>query len=467
MSEAIKTDNGIEFPAAAYAYVPDAADPSTWKLRLWADLDAKATREQLGATAAALSPGGFRGEKADIPAADLARVKARIRAAYQKLGVADDEMPAGVRLSEGPQFVIFLGSLVLTENGQTRIPIAKLGTFYKGKLKFSITADDVASLADNFGKRGNGEVVIDYEHASEAPEVANGGPVPAAGWITSIEAKPDAAGIVWGTANFNERARQMIDAREYKYGSPALNWGARDKSNGDQQGLTLTSYALTNTPFLDGMPAIRLSDAAWSETKGENERVAKEKIMCSEHPKTQMLCPQCDKDEITGLNASEHTHQGPKVIQLSEVKRDGKGRLDLSSLSNDAVVSFAVIRAADAERLALSEVQAAVTKGIVLPAQREHFEKLALSDIESFRGIVATMKPQVDLTEHGIAGTGAEGKTKTELQKLDLRLSEMATTRAEKDKVSPSEALKRVARDNPDIERQRTELLRLVEKGGE
>ncbi len=66
---------------------------------------------------------------------------------------------------------------------------------------------------------------------------------------------------VWGEARFTSRARKMIADGEYKYGSPALNWGARDKATGEPQGLTLTSFALTNTPVLDRMPAIQLSEA--------------------------------------------------------------------------------------------------------------------------------------------------------------------------------------------------------------
>src|SRR5438874_9835538 len=66
------------------------------------------------------------------------------------------------------------------------IPIALAGRWVKGGREFSITSDDLAAMARNFEKRKNDQVVIDYEHASEAPEVALGGPVPAAGWIHAL-----------------------------------------------------------------------------------------------------------------------------------------------------------------------------------------------------------------------------------------------------------------------------------------
>ncbi len=96
LQEAIKTEDGVAYPASAFAYTPDPDKPSDWKLRLWEDPEKKVTRKQAGAAAAALSPGGFRGQKADIPAADLPAVKRKIRAAYHSLDVADEDIPRWV-----------------------------------------------------------------------------------------------------------------------------------------------------------------------------------------------------------------------------------------------------------------------------------------------------------------------------------------------------------------------------------
>ena len=67
-----KTEDGEEYPASAFAYVPDPSKPSTWKLRLWDSLEEKETRRQIGAAIAALGK-GFRGNKVKIPAEDLSR----------------------------------------------------------------------------------------------------------------------------------------------------------------------------------------------------------------------------------------------------------------------------------------------------------------------------------------------------------------------------------------------------------
>ena len=101
----MKTEDGVKFPAEAFAYVPDSEKPSEWKLRLWEDHIKKVTRKQLGAAAAALSPGGFRGQKVDIPSVDLSAVKRKIRSAYRSLDVSDDEMPRWVREAETRELV--------------------------------------------------------------------------------------------------------------------------------------------------------------------------------------------------------------------------------------------------------------------------------------------------------------------------------------------------------------------------
>jgi len=90
----MKTEGGDQYPAAAFAYVPDANMPSTWKLRLWESPSAKETVAQVSRAATALTSAGFRGNKVQIPAADLAGVKEKIRAAWHRVNGPDRALPA-------------------------------------------------------------------------------------------------------------------------------------------------------------------------------------------------------------------------------------------------------------------------------------------------------------------------------------------------------------------------------------
>jgi len=99
---AVKTDDGKEYPAAAYLYVPDPDKPSTWKLRIkeYVGDTLKVTREQLGRAAAALSPGGFRGNRVELPSGEVAKVKAKLRSLYREIGVSEDDIPAHIKNEE-------------------------------------------------------------------------------------------------------------------------------------------------------------------------------------------------------------------------------------------------------------------------------------------------------------------------------------------------------------------------------
>lgn len=96
---ATKTEDGVEYPAAAFAYVPDPNKPSTWKLRLWDDLESKETPAQVARAIQAISPSGFRGNRVQIPAKDMPKVKAKILAAWRKThpDASEDEIPAILR----------------------------------------------------------------------------------------------------------------------------------------------------------------------------------------------------------------------------------------------------------------------------------------------------------------------------------------------------------------------------------
>jgi hypothetical protein len=94
VGKATKREDGEDFPAEAFAYVPDPERVSTWKLRLWDSLSEKETKAQVARAVQALSPSGFRGNRVQIPAADLPGVKRKVLAAWRKVNEPDAEIPA-------------------------------------------------------------------------------------------------------------------------------------------------------------------------------------------------------------------------------------------------------------------------------------------------------------------------------------------------------------------------------------
>ena len=357
---------------------------------------------------------------------------------------------------KGPRYLVKLAEVGA---GLMRVPLARLGRFVKGSQKFAITTQTMSDLVANFRKR-QADTVIDYEHASEFPETAQGQPVPAAGWIKAVEDKPDTDGVLYGNAEFTPRAQEMIKTGEYRYMSPVINWGARDKGTGEAQGATLTSAALTNRPFLEAMPALALSDR-WSEIDrggaAMNDRREKRvmKVILADRAAGTVRVTNDDGTESTVL--LEGLEAAPKVVRLSDVKRNAEGVLDFQALPTEGGVLIAgeVFQAMSAQQ----ELDAAVRAGKITPAQRPHYEKLALSDLPTFRAIVAGLPVQVDLSERGL-GAG-EGKGATELDKIQGAINaKVKEAMAANPKLQHHEALKLVASENPDLDKRYTQLSR-------
>lgn len=73
-----KRENGLDFPALAYAYVPDPLEPATWALRVWETPESMETREQIGRALGDL-------DSARIPASEVPVAQAGIQRALERL----------------------------------------------------------------------------------------------------------------------------------------------------------------------------------------------------------------------------------------------------------------------------------------------------------------------------------------------------------------------------------------------
>jgi hypothetical protein len=195
-------------------------------------------------------------------------------------GTASDR---AIGSADGPRFLVLLAEPAAT--GLVRIPIAITGQWKGAEKEFSVGLDDLEEIRRNFAAKPTGEINVDYEHASEVP-FGTGGPVLSAGRVVKLDAPEQFNGsgdreigrsgeqkaadrqitrssdhpiryILWGWYEPTERARTLIASKEYRYISPAIRWGVRDKVTGKQIGTVLTSVALVNKPFLEEMPQIQ------------------------------------------------------------------------------------------------------------------------------------------------------------------------------------------------------------------
>lgn len=140
--------------------------------------------------------------------------------------------------------------------------VARTGA-YKGHPQGPVefTAKVFDEIVANFAALQNGEVPGDYEHFSECPpDGAAVHGVPAPFWVTAVEIRGDQ---LWAAFKWvSPVAVAQVRSGEYKYVSPAINFRSRDRATGLPIGARLTSVALTNHPFLDGMTPITASATA-------------------------------------------------------------------------------------------------------------------------------------------------------------------------------------------------------------
>ena len=125
---------------------------------------------------------------------------------------------------------------------------------------FRLDSQIFATIIHNFETQGDHRVPVDFEHASELPPNSGTIPVvgaPAQGWVHAL--KTDGSNL-YALVEWGDLARQYIEQGKYRGVSPAIRWKCKDRENGSLIGPCLTSVALTNQPFIDGMMPIAASD---------------------------------------------------------------------------------------------------------------------------------------------------------------------------------------------------------------
>lgn len=140
------------------------------------------------------------------------------------------------------------------ESGPVWNQIARSGAFRGHSAgAFELNAEVFADIVRNFKAQANRRIPIDFEHASEADATSGTIPfmgAPAQGWILDLEVR---GGDLWGLVEWLSPAKEYVKGGKYKFFSPAIRFNSRDRVTGKPIGARMSSGALTNNPFLDGM----------------------------------------------------------------------------------------------------------------------------------------------------------------------------------------------------------------------
>lgn len=381
-----------------------------------------------------------------------------------------------------PRFLATLEPAAGAAWGKVRIPLAVTGTWVRGSNRFSITRDDLESIVRNFRERQNGEINVDYDHASEMPEVAAGGPIPSAGRIVGID-PPEGEGrrtFLWGWFEPTERARALVKDREYRYISPAIDWGAKNKRTGKPQGATLTSVALTNRPFLEEMPQIRLSDPGYrlleeeagrqeqgagskeqearsrEQEAGEQSQIPDSGFKTGGSMKKVQLSVADGKIKVNHPDLADEYYADPEdaARALAELNSAPDATPDAEANQVPMAQAASVMSEAEARGKSISAVEVfrarveqalddAVRSGKVLPRRRDDWRRIALADFGAFSRLVSEQPARIPLQPVGFSGGVPEN--------VQAQVKFMAEQRMKERGVSYGQALTEIGREQPDL----------------
>ena len=216
ISEAMKTEDGAQYPMAAFAYTPEADKPSDWKLRLWESPVKKVTKAQLNIASAYLSIGGYRGVKVEILREALPDVRMRVRAEYKKLGTKDADISKWVkegnmgreRVAESCEIDISEASKEGVANGILPVRIIKPGfNNSKGRFYSDSAVADAGTIFEGT------KMYADHPAKGDRPERS------VRDWVATLhETKVSEAGNAVGVAHIHAGWLKEMVSNLYEQG---------------------------------------------------------------------------------------------------------------------------------------------------------------------------------------------------------------------------------------------------------
>lgn len=285
------------------------------------------------------------------------------------------------------------------------------------------------------------EIVIDYEHQTLRSD-DNGRPAPAAGWYTGADLEwREGQGLYAAAVKWNDRARQHIDAGEYKYYSPVFLY-----KRGTGEVLSLLHGGITNFPAVDGMDALASRAAARFDLNLEES-------MNEEMLKLLGLKPDATDEEvktaITALKAASQPNATLlKALSLgdgatfadvetaavklseslaaakSEANPDPSKYVSIETMT-ELQTEVASLRAENTRRDVDELVNDALEAGKLLPAQEKWARELGETNIAQLKSYIENAPAIPALKRQQTGGKTPDGGDGTELSETTLAVARM------------------------------------------
>lgn len=232
------------------------------------------------------------------------------------------------------------------------------------------------------------DLVIDYEHQTLNAE-SNGQPAPAAGWFKTLEWR-EGQGLFATDVQWTDRARQMIEAKEYRYLSPVFVFHPKTGAV-----TRLQMAALTNYPGLDGMAEVLARAAArFNADSTSQENSTMNKLLAAVIAALTLPATATEDEAIAGIaalkaKADKTGELETEVAALKAKTPDPKKFVPvetMTALQEQVAALTAQVNGRDLDEV----IEAALDEGKLLPAQESWARELGKKDIAALKTFVAS-----------------------------------------------------------------------------
>lgn len=264
-------------------------------------------------------------------------------------------------------FVKLEGASDLTDSDEPKwVQVALEGDYLGyagGSRPFRFTRETFEQIQSNLrahpaykmGPDGFGEADVipwDFNHASELHPAEGSLPFtgsPSHGWTRDFDVRegPDGKAQLWALTRFLEPARSYVRNGQMQWASVAVQFDAVDPVSGQNIGAIVTSIALTNTPFIEGMEKLVASKNAQGATLRRYYESADSPSMAVRMLRELFGLPETAgvaelSMEIAKLSQWLTTGAAPLGVELDELIAGMRCVFNLPALSsNELVIEYA------------------------------------------------------------------------------------------------------------------------------
>lgn len=243
-----------------------------------------------------------------------------------------------------------------------------------------IDAEIAAKIIENANAQSD-KFCIDFDHATLHTQ-KTGAKAPAAGWYKNLEYR-EGLGIFATDVEWTESASLAIQAKEYRYISPVLQFNSK---TGEVSKIIMAS--VVNVPALDSMKSLTALATDYFSQQQDSQMPEEIKALKAEIADL--------KKQLADSKAACSTDV--ETVDLSQYVPIG----DVKEIQSQLVALSAQIQAKEIAET----VEAALSDGRLLPAQKAWAENLGKSNIAALNEFVATAQPIAALS-----GTQTGGKS--------------------------------------------------------